>query len=921
MKAFTRIRNLKGFLDEWLSQLQTTSQWESNSWFIWTDPTLQASLRDVLEVSLTAAQITDFIQARREEITLASAVLLNSVLSAVHSDAIVDTLQVVLQSTIADTQDLIGGLVEGDEVFMKTLLELLSRLYLLWFPVWSTSHTQQDVDVHLGAVLSGSVVQRCLAAIAALPKSAAVASERQHSLANAAFGFLVILCDQARQSQTHQNAVKALFTRATFSETSDESAGKLAVRPTSFYTCTASFPSLLQYLPETARAAVFKKALHLASHGSAVSQATVASFVDAVTSSAERAAREELFTTILDRLSTKTTTEAERSAAGKLLLQWSAKGLARQQREKVLDVAVDAILGSADSDQDIHPQLSLMVNLMSLPNATAKIATDPSTAWQLATVISRDAHRDLALLNMFEEICGLLFMHIIDTKEQERSGAFLTNVSENLAHYMVTKEAFRKAAAQTRLLAMFVKLTEARLDATMLSKLPHRSSVAIDSLVKRLYQTLSSSVEKKGTTSDTEASNTAAAVRILHSIPTSFLAAGGSSSNKYAKRTTQLLEQVLRVPAATSSDASAPLSSQVQSFQLLAPSKISEDAAQSCNIAGALLLQDLDAKEHHAVIDTFSKSAVKLPDAEKLSLITQLMTPKSGQSQVDTEKVSIVRCLLMSLESVKTNDDNSSASVTVLTNLLRLLRTCTEFSTHCELVGCVVALLRNKPTLVTQYGVELTVSSLIHLTTPAAAQLSEGKSYAIFEGICEITHSLLQFHRSSLGGRYHLFVPLLERLVACLFTPASRDSAATGRFKHPIWLDSRQHPLTVGHAQRVSRLLEHLCNPQQSDVARRRRHQEAGPDLVDMTRKTRIQVGQHVQHILHYLCTFLLNGRLGEGMRDALTPGLWAVMDVIEIGADESRGIKALSASMNNAERAILRGIFEDWRRFGSWSG
>lgn len=125
--------------------------------------------------------------------------------------------------------------------------------------------------------------------------------------------------------------------------------------------------------------------------------------------------------------------------------------------------------------------------------------------------------------------------------------------------------------------------------------------------------------------------------------------------------------------------------------------------------------------------------------------------------------------------------------------------------------------------------------------------------------------------------------------------------------------------MTVAHAQRVSRLLENLCNPPQSDVSRRRH--DPSHDLVDATRKARVQVGQHVQFVLHYVCTLILNGRLGEGMRDALTPGLWAVIDVVEIGSDESRGVKALSAGMSNAERAVLRGMFEEWRRFGSWSG
>lgn len=215
----------------------------------------------------------------------------------------------------------------------------------------------------------------------------------------------------------------------------------------------------------------------------------------------------------------------------------------------------------------------------------------------------------------------------------------------------------------------------------------------------------------------------------------------------------------------------------------------------------------------------------------------------------------------------------------------------------------------------------MSVATVVHLATPSSPNFPAKKSSTIFENLCDITQSLLQLHRPSLGGRYHIIIPLLQRLVACLFTSTTRESSASSRFKHPTWLDNKTHPLMLHHARRVSRLLENLCNPPQSDISKRRRKQDASHDLVDAARKARIQVGQHVQYILHYFCTLVLNGRLGEGMRDALTPGLWAVIDVVEIGADESRGVKALSAGMNNAERAVLRGLFEDWRRFGSWSG
>ncbi|GAB7350404.1 hypothetical protein MBLNU459_g1021t2 [Dothideomycetes sp. NU459] len=107
-----------------------------------------------------------------------------------------------------------------------------------------------------------------------------------------------------------------------------------------------------------------------------------------------------------------------------------------------------------------------------------------------------------------------------------------------------------------------------------------------------------------------------------------------------------------------------------------------------------------------------------------------------------------------------------------------------------------------------------------------------------------------------------------------------------------------------------------------SNSAGHRKKHDTASELVDETRKLRIQVGQHVHQILHYFCVLILNGKLGEGMRDSLKPGLWAVIEVIEMDANESKGVKALSACMGNAERAVLRGIWEEYRRFGgAWKG
>lgn len=223
----------------------------------------------------------------------------------------------------------------------------------------------------------------------------------------------------------------------------------------------------------------------------------------------------------------------------------------------------------------------------------------------------------------------------------------------------------------------------------------------------------------------------------------------------------------------------------------------------------------------------------------------------------------------------------------------------------------------------------MTLSTLATLASPSAPSLPSKRASAIYLNLCNILQTLLLLHRPSLGGRLHLVIPVLQRLMALLFTPHSKGLRTAGRtehFLHPSWLEAKQHPLALKHAQKFARLLTLLCNPPQSAVSGHRQHHV---DLVDETRKARIHVGQFGQYLLHRFCVLVLNGRLGEGMRDALTPGIWAVVDVMEMdregpagGKDEGvRGVKALGAAMGNAERAVLRSVWEDWRKFGAWKG
>ncbi|KAL1297164.1 hypothetical protein AAFC00_004739 [Neodothiora populina] len=921
MKAFARIRNLSFFILQWLEELHSGFALGESQWYIWTDPALQSSLLSVLEPSLNTSQIVDLVKHCRGPLDdfevgeaaasstklRASAVILNALIGAIHSDSTIDAMQDTLKSLIESAQSIFRRLVTRQTSSTVSLLTFLSRLYLVWLPVWSASKSQVETVAQLDTIVTSPALGRSVSIL----QQAAPSVEDQHTTeSDAAFAFVAVVCDLSRRSLQH-DAVEKLLRRVSLLEGSDRvgASGFASARPASFYMAMTQYPHLLEFFSATDRQAVLQNLVPTASRGEPGKQVVAELFMDATLSVGNHAIRDDLFAAI----SKPYETQVEREASRKLLLHWTTRGLARHQREKILDDAVGELLESDINTLESRSRLALLVTLMHVPNATAKIATDSRLIWQLASAITAD-RQDSATIDVFEELCNLLFRHIIDTKEQQRSVTFLADISKSVSKLADIKKTLQACAGRYRLLAAFLKITEARLDTTVLSGLPHRSSDTVDGIVKHLYQSLSRDLESDANTDQFKLQGIAEGVKAYVDLPASFIACGGSTASKYSKRILKLIS-----PLSTGSDLVAvSLSVQIQCFVRLTSESMAVDAGAVCDAAGHLLFQELDAKQTEVILTAVATAAASMSDADKLSLAGHLLEGTGGISQISIQKIALVRCLI---KSINGEGKDGVVSVSILTRLLELLGDRTVLETHCELVSCLLAILREKPNMVSQHGIEAVIATTIHLSSPAAPLLDVRRGHTVFQGILDITSSLLQHHRPSLSGRYHVIVPLLQRLVSCLFTPTSRASASTNRFKHPAWIDNKQHPLSIKHAQRVSRLLENLCNPPHSNVSRSRGRNDAAHELVDVARKARIQVGQHVQYLLHYVCTLILNGSLGEGMRDALTPGLWAVMDVMEIQADDGKGVKALSAAMNNAERAVLRGMFEDWRRFGSWSG
>jgi hypothetical protein len=186
---------------------------------------------------------------------------------------------------------------------------------------------------------------------------------------------------------------------------------------------------------------------------------------------------------------------------------------------------------------------------------------------------------------------------------------------------------------------------------------------------------------------------------------------------------------------------------------------------------------------------------------------------------------------------------------------------------------------------------------------------------SIYNHLFALLDAVLSSHRLKLAGRTHLLNVALCSLLRPLFVPVLTNK--TYASSQPAWLRRRAakvaNPIGKSQAQLFARLLTTLADPSASAVARSSKNR-----LVSATAKAKRNAGQHLGVVLaaYVKWTLDLGLKMEGGVREGLREGWWAVLE--SMGAD---GRRTLGEEMDRPGREILRGMVEEWSRFGRWRG
>ncbi len=230
-----------------------------------------------------------------------------------------------------------------------------------------------------------------------------------------------------------------------------------------------------------------------------------------------------------------------------------------------------------------------------------------------------------------------------------------------------------------------------------------------------------------------------------------------------------------------------------------------------------------------------------------------------------------------------------------------------------------------QPRMISQWHIDNTLAAIAILSSRLKMREEEQTTSVVFTGLCRIFSNMLVMHRIKLGGRYHLILPALQGLLRCLFIPysnnhnhnAANSTVANNAQSSPPAATST--PVGAADAAAYARLLTTICDPTVSAVTRRHRSSKNGRyglSLNDETKKARGIAGQHLQYLAMEYCKYQLREYLRPEFKSALTPGLYAVLDVLT-----PEVMRTMNAAMDSSSRSIFKALYDDYRRQGRWQG
>ncbi|KAK3633201.1 hypothetical protein LTR22_020277 [Elasticomyces elasticus] len=881
MHAFARARALTTFIDLWHKQLlrgvAPTSVWLQ----------LSDSFSGLVNQHLSREQIFELLgrlrgdikEAASKEQISASAVILNALLAGVQNPDLLD----VIHSDVETLFDEVCALFQPADFGLGAchhVWRLLTTVFGLWFPLWAVQQTNEEgIRTRASSILKSPAVNK------AREFWSTSRDKKQDTIGHDARTFVLAL---VRHLRVYDANVATLHDEALACDKAEDFAG--------------SFRSsdLIQHDSFTeAHEKVVSRRFERLLKNEIAGQDVVPGEVLSIVRRPQTSLTESVVDTALAYLQPlkaggEMANVQRASVAVRVMLEVPSAALSSEQREQVLDAV--AILLLAPQVQAMQSRLGLMIQLLGEPCPKADLLSPKSAAllWQQADhvralTLSKDSSSTSGLVELLECLAGRVLGHLLQhqTSTSAKASIFaIAAVTEDEVKTAASGAAFVDRLQDLSLVKTIFHAFGASMRPELLAKCMKPD------VIQSYSSTLTNDLEGLAKQTDKDHGARAALLGVLDALARLPPGARVQDTASLEDSLLDMIDTHIR-DAVTQSE----ISISVKCFELLSQRTPMQPIKEEklMYYASSLLTERLRPRDYAAVLAAFTTSC-QLADADVRIQRLQSLLP--ADNQPSAAPLLLLRVVLSALNpedfTIPALAEHISPSIFShrLLGALTNARDLTSFRRSSE---CLVVVLKSKPFMIDQHAVEATLATANKL----AARPSR-YNRVVFLDICRVTTILLQQYRSRLQDRSSLLVVLFQTLIGCFFRKTKG-------------VDKASKPLTARHARTFARLLQLMCNPPQFHSKARR------SDLVDDARKAQAHIGQYVQYVLHHYCAQVLKSTLGEGVREALLPGLWSIVDAME--ASNANAVKSLSTAMSNSERAVLRTLYDEYKSFGKWKG
>ena len=221
-------------------------------------------------------------------------------------------------------------------------------------------------------------------------------------------------------------------------------------------------------------------------------------------------------------------------------------------------------------------------------------------------------------------------------------------------------------------------------------------------------------------------------------------------------------------------------------------------------------------------------------------------------------------------------------------------------------LDCISAIAMNEGQSVSQWDIENILSLITR--TMLASDINYQRDYTnhIFSRFCLIIRILLLSHRSKLRGRHHLLNQCFYTLLAGFFLPYKFNTSSYPQ-SGVVFL-TETSALDKQSAEAFCRILTMWCSPIISSIKRHKSKDEL--QLTDRAPKMKKYVSKFAINLLEHYCDLQLSGRIKPEIRELILPGIFALLDIMEIEA-----MKTLNARLNTSAQALWKMLYDEWKK------